>query len=362
MGAVVDYGDFLIVRPIKNYRINSGVIIIKGEEPVIVDTGSSTDPGIGRIRAAFKINKIDPDSVKYVIVTHSHQDHATSLWQIENFCKNAKAICHANEFKQVQNPTRMPKAWSAALKLLGRPKWVQNLYNYLSIPMLMLFYRTIHIHARLDYVTNYETDSEHFSLDDCPKLETTDNEFTIIPTHGHSEGHISVLDKNGNLYLGDFLPFTPWVNPNAEALDKMIDSTEILLSIPDSRIKRAIRSHGDIRRDRNYRGKLHDNGPWYGLSATWEVADWSEEKERFQYWLDKIRTTLERIPDLLTKPLTFYGLTKLIIPHYKNYSFIMRELFIPPAMTWILAYCLKLEKMGKIRRIKKHNYLYWVKA
>ena len=44
MGTTVDCGDFLIIRPKISYRMHSSVIVLKGEEPVIIDTTQAILP------------------------------------------------------------------------------------------------------------------------------------------------------------------------------------------------------------------------------------------------------------------------------------------------------------------------------
>lgn len=45
MGRSVDFGDFIIIRPKKNYRLNSNIIIIKdAQDLVVIDAGTPLDP------------------------------------------------------------------------------------------------------------------------------------------------------------------------------------------------------------------------------------------------------------------------------------------------------------------------------
>ncbi|MBD3354074.1 MAG: MBL fold metallo-hydrolase [Candidatus Lokiarchaeota archaeon] len=312
------------------------------------------------IKKSFKEINIDPTVVKFILITHSHQDHCFNLWNMENLCKNAKVICHRNSSFQIRNPTRMPRSWREALKLLGKSKFIQTIYGTLSTPVMMLFYKTIHIYPRIDYTIDFEIDEKDFYLSKCPIIPTKDNKLILIPTPGHDKGHMSILDANKNLFLGDFVPFTPWIDPELYALDAMINSIKIILKLHESEVENAVRSHGDYRRDPTYKGTLNDNGPWYGKSSTWEVAPWAEEKARFKYWLDKIYESLEKIPLFLKgRPLNTYEIAKLLIPHYKKYSWTMRLFFIPPIITWVLTYCLKLENDNILRRIYKGKQLYW---
>jgi hypothetical protein len=162
------------------------------------------------------------------------------------------------------------------------------------------------------------------------------------------------------LFLSDFVPFTPWIDPKAEALDNMILSIKNILCLSESQVTRAVRNHGDIRRYPEYNRKLSDNGPWYSNTASWEVAAWSEEKARFKFWLEIIEHSLEKIPNYLKKrPMNIFEISSLLIPHYNKYNLLMKLFFIPPSITWTICYCLKLEQMGILKRSMKNGMAYW---
>jgi len=360
MGVVVDYEDFIIIRPKYNYRMNASVIVIKNENPIIIDAGTPADPGIFSIKNAFLKYNINPKNVKYIILTHSHQDHTSNLSNLQKLCRNSKSICHIKAFNRIKNLAAVPDYWIQLIDYLGKPKLLKYLYKVLSIPTIMVLYNSFYIYSKIDNLINFELKDSNYQISEFFKIKVNNLKLKIIPTFGHDQGHICILDSNKNLFLGDFVPFTPWIDPIKNSLDQMINSINLILKFNENEVKRAVRSHGDIRRDPNYKGKRTDNGPWFSEKATWEVAPWDEEKARFKYWLDKIYESLETIPKLLkVKMLTTFQITEKIIPHYEKYSFFMREFFIPPAVTWILTYCMKLEEQGIIKKLYKNKNLYW---
>jgi glyoxylase-like metal-dependent hydrolase (beta-lactamase superfamily II) len=360
MGITVDYGDFILIRPTTNYRMNASVIVVKGKEPVVIGAGVPGNPGVFQIKDAMKSHEINPNNVKYIIISHSHQDHCFNLKNVETLCRNAKVICHAKSASGVGHLTQMPPSWLESLQVLGKSTMIKTMYRFFSPSVMMLFYKSPNIFPRIDYTTNINVKAEDFEVQKCPKLIAGEKSFRLIPTHGHDIGHLCILDSNKNLFLEDFVPFTPWIEPQLSALDEIINSINIILKLKDRDVTRAVRAHGDFRRDLHYHGKLSDVGPWYSGKATWEVCPWNEERDRFGYWLKKINETLENIPDLLKRrPLNTYEITKIIIPRYKSYNFIMTNVFLPPALTWILAYCYKLEQLGQIKRSFSGRYLYW---
>jgi glyoxylase-like metal-dependent hydrolase (beta-lactamase superfamily II) len=345
MGAIVDCGEFLIIRPKSSYRMHSSVVVIKGEEPVIIDTGTTLEPGMKSILRAFSLHEIDPESVKYIIITHSHQDHFLQLYKMQKLCKNAKTICHERDAFNIQHPTRVQKSWLVALKLLGKSKFNRFFYALFSYPGYMIFYRTVNFYPRIDYVVKTRENHNNFDLMNFPKIAVGKKVFHFIPTPGHSAGHMCVYDRTDKIiYLGDFVPFTPWINPLSEALDDIIHSIENFLKIPDSDIQFAVSAHGDTRRE------------------NWEIMEWKCTKEKFQSFLDTINASLQRIPKFVQhKPLSTENIAQLLIPNYKRYLWVMRVFFIPPAITWVLAYCQKLEKEGKLERIKQGSKVLWTK-
>lgn len=344
MGTTIDCGDFLIIRPSTSYRMHSSVIVIKGKEPVIIDTGTTIEPGIKRIKNALSTYHIDPLSVKYIILTHSHSDHVLQLYGLTRLCQNAKVICHERDAFYIQHPTRMEKSWQRALKLLGKSQMSRLMYRILSTPGYVLFYRSINLYPRIDYVVNSYINQNGFNLMEYPKIQAGNKIFRFIPTPGHSAGHMCVYDQTDKiLFLGDFVPFTPWINPLSEALDDMISALKNFLKISDDQVEYTVSAHGDIRRE------------------NWEIMSWKEAKQRYQFFLNTIYESLERIPKLIgKKALSTENIAQLLIPQYKRYLWVMRVFFIPPAITWILAYCQKLEKQGQIKCIKENGRILWI--
>ncbi|MHA1727319.1 MAG: hypothetical protein ACTSWY_01145 [Promethearchaeota archaeon] len=84
------------------------------------------------------------------------------------------------------------------------------------------------------------------------------------------------------MFLGDFVPFTLWINPIHLALDDMIKSIENITTLNEDQVKLAVRSHGDFRR-----------------KGRWEISPWVQEKARFKLFLDTIYESMEKIPRIL---------------------------------------------------------------
>jgi glyoxylase-like metal-dependent hydrolase (beta-lactamase superfamily II) len=334
MGKILVDEDFVIFRPRVAYRMNANVVVIRTEVPVIVDTGTKGNPPIHTIMHTLAAHDISPRSVRYIVLTHGHQDHIQNLIQFQSKFMNAATICHHADFENIQFPFLLSREWEDAFFYYGIPHHVYYRYRLYYAVLSNFFYRTLQRPNRITATVFQEI-----------RLKLGNDYIDLIPFPGHSRGHLVVRDCRKNLYVGDMVPFVPWIEPTSTALDAMIESVQRVLRFSDTEIKRIIRGHGDIRLP----------------PSQWEVRRWVDEKVRYQLFLDTIYETLDRIPQILqTHPLTMQQLTSKIIPHYVRYSKIMARLFIPPAISWGIAYCLKLSNEGKINRQIKGNRVYWM--
>lgn len=340
LGISFDYGSFIVIRPRFSYRMAGSVVIIKGDNPVIIDTGFPV-LGISAIKRAFIKHKVDKNSVSWILITHSHPDHSMNLFRLKKLCKNAKVICHKNELHDIQHVAQVGRSFKQNFDMVNSR--FLNAVNIFLGPFSRLFIFILTFYPRIDYFITQDFKDEKFSIKKCPKIKAGNKVLTIIPTIGHSVGHLSILDTEGNLFLGDFVPFTPWINPEVQALDDIIQSIKNILTIDNEVIvELAVRSHGDIRR-----------------KESWEISPWIDEKERFKLFLDTINNSLQKIPEILKdKPLNIQEITKKLIPK-KKYSRILERFSFQPKITWTLVYCLKLEKMQIIKRILKERKLFW---
>lgn len=334
MGKIVVDEDFLIFRPQYGYRMNANVILVRTAIPLIIDTGTKLNPPINTIIRILEAHEINPQAIKFILLTHGHQDHFQNLVQFQHQFKNAATICHHADYENIRLPFILSRDWEDAFFYYGIPHNVYQRYRIYYAILNHFFYRTIQRPNRITATISQQT-----------RLRLGKEYVDLIPFPGHSQGHLVIRDCRKNLFVGDMVPFVPWIEPTSTALNMMIESVNRVLKFSDSEIKRIIRGHGDIRLP----------------TAQWEVRRWVDEKARYQFFLDTIFDTLDRIPRILhAQPLTMQQLTSKIIPHYVRYSKIMARLFIPPAISWGIAYCLKLLGEGKIQREIRGNQIYWM--
>jgi len=163
-----------------------------------------------------------------------------------------------------------------------------------------------------------------------------------IFTPGHSAGHTCYLHDNGDLFLGDMIPRTPWLDLRPNVLQSHIASIKKLINLPPGKIKRAIRSHANTR----------DKGR--------SIYPWEVEKERFRQHLQLIYDSLERIPRLLkNRALTIPQLLPLVIRASRPYSRLFSEIYFDPNTTWIAAYLEELEIKGLVYRFNRRGKIWW---
>ncbi|MHA1488998.1 MAG: MBL fold metallo-hydrolase [Promethearchaeota archaeon] len=308
-----DYGSFILCRPSKSYKIYSNINIIKADRPILYDIGIGKEI-LNRVNNALKLIKKKPGDVEFVVISHIHFDHCTNLIFIKKHFPNCKVIFHENFYKfltssEKSNPLdrKFSKIFMNSLKILINTKFIQK--------------------------------NKFYTCKDNDTIPHQDLKLRIIHTPGHSSGHVCLLDStNKVLFLGDMLPYTPWVEISSESIDNMVYSIKKLLKLSSKKVHYSVRNHGNLK----------DN--WKEFYA------WEEEREKFEEFLDLISYSLEKIVVLLKKtPLSLEEIAFKILKNkdYRDYSKMMNLLFISPNLSWIMSYLLKLKKENKIKQIRK---------
>jgi glyoxylase-like metal-dependent hydrolase (beta-lactamase superfamily II) len=301
---------------------------------VFIDTGTKSNPPIAHIEQVLKNHNVDHEKIAYIVLTHAHQDHFQNLPDLQKIAPNAKSVCHKNDLRTIRYPFLMDPTWFEGLYYNGLTKWGVYSYSAFYAVFSNFYFKTIQKVNKIEaYVKNEAV------------IKVGQEKIHIIPVQGHSQGHLCVLDGRKNLFLGDFVPFTPWVDPTEQGIDLIVASIKRILEFSTAQVKRGVRAHGDIRRED---------------PQTWEIDTWENERRRFQFFLETIYETLDRIPKVIHgKECTIQELTSIFAPHYLRYSKLMRTIFIPPAITWGIAYALKLKKEGLISTIRKKGQYFW---
>ena len=81
----------------------TGVILIKGDENFLIDSGARDEDVDGRILPALAELGMDLSSIHWLLNTHSHGDHIGGHARIRNLA-NLKVAAHASSAPKVENP------------------------------------------------------------------------------------------------------------------------------------------------------------------------------------------------------------------------------------------------------------------
>lgn len=315
----IDHGSFILCRPGSDYRINANVCIIKGENPILFDAGLSVNMLI-LIRKTLKVHGKKPADVKNLVVSHYHPDHVFNLFYFKNFFPNCRFIWHQ---KAYQNLMTFPRQTTKNLRL-----FTTKTLSFLSVIPQIFEALLIGRQPR-----NVICKEGNFIPSSDPNLR-----LQVIHTPGHSSGHVCLHDlTNKILFLGDHLPLTPWCDVSETAIDEMIRSIQKLLKLSSKQVEYSVRGHGNA--------KDH----WK------EVYPWEQEKARFEAHLEIIYESIDKLPKILKqRPMTPLEIASIILKNkdFRDYNTLMTTLFMPPNLSWIYCYLLKLQKENLIEEKK----------
>jgi len=317
----LDHGPFILCRTGKSYKVNASISIIKSDPfPVIFDAGMTYDMLLNAQRALASINKT-PEQVKIIIISHYHPDHILNLFYITRYFPKVRIIWHE---KAYENLNTVPHQSTMFKNLKTNIKTIPNSFMYLPQHFEASFLNRNN--------KNYICKDNDFipTLNDDLKLK-------IIHTPGHSSGHICLHDlSNKVLFLGDHLPFTPWIDISERAIDSMINSIQKLLKLSSKEVEYSVRSHGN----------LADNSK--------EIYPWEEEKERFEDHLELILSSIDKILSFLRdEPKSIKEIAYHVLRNkdFLNYSSLMNFFFMPPNLSWVFSYLLKLKNENKLKQV-----------
>ena len=158
-------------------------------------------------------NNIKPEDVEYIIVTHSHLDHAGGTTYLMQKCKNAKLVAHPKAAHLLKNPTKLI---AGAKQIYGEDKYIE-LYgkDVLAAP-----------------------EDRVYVPEDGETLKFYDREFKFIYTKGHSTDHFCIYDSKSNgVFTGDSFGVSypemrtdkPFIFPTTAPMD--FDPEEAIISM-----------------------------------------------------------------------------------------------------------------------------------
>jgi len=102
----------------KNDKTTSSFVIIGKDIAILDPAGSESAEIILKLLEDFKIEK---NKVKYIFVTHRHNDHSGGASVLVKKLKNAKIYAHPITIENIKNPEKINEATKAMYGSLGEP-------------------------------------------------------------------------------------------------------------------------------------------------------------------------------------------------------------------------------------------------
>ena len=155
--------------------------LIQAEDGYIAfDTGSICDADV--FTKIQRANRISPDSVKLIVISHEHDDHFVNANHMRELT-GAPILCHKNAVETISNGRTLP--------LYPRNKYgrwiVENLFKgdipFTEVPCVSP-----------DIVIQGDYDLRPYGID-----------AKLIETPGHSLGSISLITSRREAYIGDVI-------------------------------------------------------------------------------------------------------------------------------------------------------------
>ncbi|MHA1474678.1 MAG: MBL fold metallo-hydrolase [Promethearchaeota archaeon] len=185
----------------------TNVYLLKSDHGYIqIDAGYKST--VGKYFEFLKRNKIDTQDIKLIIATHAHADHVGALKTIKD-ATNAKVLIHENDSDALINGKQADvKGVALYGKLLLK-----------MIPKNLQFYDPVNP----DIIVKKEYALNDFGIN-----------AKVIHTPGHTMGTISVIDENGNAFVGctaqSFpIKLTPGLPASAIDIDLVLSSWKKLV-------------------------------------------------------------------------------------------------------------------------------------
>lgn len=151
---------------------------------LLIDTSLPT--GFMHFTRELKTIKVDLSEIKYLLLTHSHDDHAGFAAELKDKA-NCRIIVHKNSIEALKNGCN------------------KNVGRYLNKPasIFMSLYSWVKRRSWGYSPVTLDDDDIIVADDDDDILRTLGIEGRIIYTPGHTDDSLSVILTNGDAFVGD---------------------------------------------------------------------------------------------------------------------------------------------------------------
>ena len=197
----------------------SSFLIYRPGEAILVDAGNSGSEE--KILKAMKGLGLEPDSLKLLVLTHSHFDHAGSAARLKELT-SCKVMIHRSDAERLASgysPIPSGTRWKAKLLVMVGRTFARRLGNFPPI--------------RADLLVDDQMDLHSYGFPG-----------KVIHTPGHTHGSMIVLMDGGELIAGDTvfgLENKQHFPPFAEDLPALVKSWAKLKQLP---VKTFYPAHG----------------------------------------------------------------------------------------------------------------------
>ena len=166
-------------------RILNNYIIDTGKGYLVIDTGYAG--GLPRFLAGLQKNGIEPQEIKYIFLTHAHDDHAGYL----------------EELMQATGATLVMDKLSPDRLLAGHNQWIGGCSGRLAklfVSAMSLAGKGKHEFPAMDVrvaknVVLWDGENQFFKQQGLP--------LTIVALRGHTADNTGLLTDDGALFCGD---------------------------------------------------------------------------------------------------------------------------------------------------------------
>ena len=184
----VEPGIHVITEPETHTLILANVWLVRGRDrDLLVDTGN----GIAPLRPFVDTLRDDPTKPIIAVATHSHMDHAASLWEFD------ERIAHPADADEIEHPVPLlhgSDVWPAVADAMAQEGFPVTDLLVTAAPSLQW--------NPDSYVQSGATLTRLVNEGDM--IETGDRAFRVLSLPGHTPGSIGLWDEADSvLFCGD---------------------------------------------------------------------------------------------------------------------------------------------------------------
>ena len=157
-------------------RFAAVYLVVDGDEAAFVD--NNTSRALPRLLAALDDAGLEPEQVRYLIVTHVHLDHAGGTSALAEACPNATVIAHPRAARHIVDPAKLV---ASATAVYGAERFEQLYGTIEPVPA-----------------------SRVREMQDEESLELGRRTLRFLHTRGHANHHFCIVDEDaGAIFTGD---------------------------------------------------------------------------------------------------------------------------------------------------------------